>query len=97
MTDGNDARAADRADCRLEAADSAASSEQIEVFWVGPDGEADLIAIKKIGSDAVEASVATASGNPAMLQLPSEPGDYMLHYISGQGQNSIGRRPLTVN
>ncbi|MDE9450940.1 VWA domain-containing protein [Aliiroseovarius sp. Z3] len=81
----------------LEAADSGTAGAQIEVFWVGPEGEGDLIALKKIGSDAVEASVATATGNPAVLQLPDEPGDYMLHYLSGQGQTSIGRRPLTVN
>ncbi|SEW27058.1 Ca-activated chloride channel family protein [Aliiroseovarius sediminilitoris] len=81
----------------LEAAESAAAGGQIDVFWVGPDDEGDLIAIKKIGSDTVEASVATASGNPAALQLPNEPGDYMLHYLSGQGQSSIGRRPLSVN
>lgn len=81
----------------LEAAGTAAAGGQIEVFWVGPDNEGDMVAIKKIGSDAVEVSVPTASGNPAVLQLPTEPGDYMLHYLSGQGQASIGRRPVSVN
>ena len=80
----------------LEAVDRAIAGAQLEVFWVGPDGEGDNIAIIKIGSDAADASVTTASGNPAVLQLPTDPGQYMLHYMSGPDQISIGRRPVSL-
>lgn len=80
----------------LEATDRATAGGQIEVFWVGPDADGDLIALKKIGSETIEMSTPTASGNPATLQLPNEPGDYMLHYLSGQDQRSIGRRPVSL-
>ncbi|MCK8464023.1 VWA domain-containing protein [Aliiroseovarius sp. S1339] len=80
----------------LEAADTATAGGQLEVFWVGPDADGDSIAITKIGSETAEVTATTASGNPAVLQLPSDPGEYILHYISGQDQSSIGRRPVTL-
>jgi Ca-activated chloride channel family protein len=80
----------------LEAVDRATAGAELEVFWIGPDGEGDSIAIIKIGSEAVETSVATASSNPAVLQLPADPGEYMLHYMSGPDQISIGRRPVSL-
>ncbi len=80
----------------LEAADSTAAGAQLEVFWVGPDIEGDTISISKIGSDTAEAAVATSSGNPVVLQLPNDPGEYMLHYRTGSDQSSIGRRPVVL-
>ena len=80
----------------LEAADSAPAGGELEVFWVGPDGDGDTVMIAKIGSGKGEAEVATASGNPAILQLPNEPGEYSLHYMSGQGSSSIGQRPVSL-
>ena len=80
----------------LEAADSATAGTELEVFWVGPDGEGDAITITRIGSDTTEAGTATASGNPAVLQLPTDSGEYMLHYMSGPDQISIGRRPVSL-
>ncbi len=81
----------------LEAAESAEAGGQIEVFWAGPGAEGDLIAIRKIGSDVVETSAAAASGNPATLQLPSEPGSYLLHYLSGPEKQSLAKRLVQVN
>ena len=80
----------------LEASDRVPAGGKLEIFWVGPDAEGDIVAIKKIGSAKVEMSTPTASGNPAILQLPNESGDYMLHYLSGPNQSSIGRRPVSL-
>lgn len=81
----------------LEAAETAAAATEIEVFWVGPDGEGDTIIISKIGSTEPLAKVATAQGNPAVLKMPDTSGQYMLHYLSGTENRSLGARPIDLN
>ncbi|MBV1867679.1 MAG: VWA domain-containing protein [Marinosulfonomonas sp.] len=92
-----EASAAPAATAILEAADSAPAGQVIEVFWVGPDGDGDAIAVVPLGSTTPSAKVATGNGNPAQIPAPGEPGKYMLHYISGADGVSIGSRPVTVN
>ncbi len=80
----------------LEANETALAGSEVEVFWVGPDEQGDVIVISPLGSTDRLSETATASGNPAKLTLPGAPGQYMLHYMSGQSLISLGSRPLTV-
>ncbi len=80
----------------LEAAESGAAGGQIAVFWAGPGGQGDMIAVRKIGSSAVETSVAVSSGNPVTLPLPDAAGEYLIHYLTGTGQKSIANTLVSV-
>jgi len=81
----------------LEAVDTVGVGDALEIFWVGPDEDGDTVALFALGSNEPLASVATANGNPAVLTVPNEPGQYMLRYVSGQSSKPIGSRPIAVN
>ncbi|PIE15262.1 MAG: hypothetical protein CSA68_07960 [Rhodobacterales bacterium] len=80
----------------LEAAERGVAGGQIEVFWAGPGFAGDMIVTRKIGSVAAESSVAVTSGNPVVLPLPAAPGQYLIHYLTGAGQTSIGKLLVLV-
>ncbi len=80
----------------LEAADSGPAGGQVTVFWAGPGAPGDVIAIRKIGATTVETSVAVTSGNPVALPLPTAAGQYLIHYLTGGSQKSIGNRLISV-
>lgn len=81
----------------LEASESAGTGGQLEVFWVGPNAEGDTIVITKVGSSDAVAEIETSQGNPAILMLPEQIGQYMLHYKSGNTSAFIGSRPIILN
>lgn len=77
----------------------AVAGSTIEVSWTGPDYGNDYIGIGKVG----EAGGAqwqnytyTSDGNSLNLQIPTEPGDYLIQYFVAQDRKSLKAVPLTV-
>jgi len=73
---------------------TASIGSTIEIGWTGPDYDGDFIAIREPDSEGFhrfEDTVRTNRGNPARLEMPAEPGTYLIEYIEGQD-----RTPLAV-
>ncbi len=78
----------------LIAPESAAAGSRIEVGWQGPDAPDDNIQIAHVGGSYIHYAY-TSSGNPAVLQMPAEPGSYELRYSFRDGE-TIFTRPIEV-
>ena len=83
----------------LSAPAEAMVGETIDVAWTGPDYRNDYIGIGPVDADRSEAweSLAyTNKGSPAELQLPTEPGNYVIQYFLGQDRSSLTSLPITL-
>jgi Ca-activated chloride channel family protein len=82
----------------LDAPAEVDAGSTFEVTWTGPDGPSDYITIVPAGSpDGTYLSYAyTASGNPARITAPTEPGAYEIWYASDRVDGTFGRRPIIV-
>jgi Ca-activated chloride channel family protein len=82
----------------LDAPAEVTAGSTFEVTWTGPDGPTDYITIVPAGSpEGTYVSYAyTASGNPARLTAPSEPGPYEIWYASDRVDGTFGTRPIVV-
>jgi Ca-activated chloride channel family protein len=82
----------------LEAPAEVDAGSTFEVTWTGPDGPSDYITIVPAGSpDGTYLSYAyTASGNPARLTAPADPGAYEIWYASDRVDGTFGKRPIVV-
>ncbi len=84
------------ASATLNAPASAKVNETIKVEFTGPPpGSGDYIVISEIGSPDVKYVTYgyVASGSPATLRMPKNPGDYELRYLQG-GKKLLARRPI---
>ena len=79
----------------LEAPDEAGVGETISVIWEGPDERSDYISVAKIGGRYINYAY-TNRGNPASIQMPTEPGDYEIQYVLDQRRTILLTRPITV-
>ena len=79
----------------LEAPDEAGVGETISVIWEGPDERSDYISVAKIGGRYINYAY-TNRGNPASIQMPTEPGDYEIRYVLDQRTTILLTRPITV-
>ena len=79
----------------LEAPDEAGVGETISVIWEGPDERSDYISVAKIGGRYINYA-STNRGNPASIQMPTEPGDYEIQYVLDQRRTILLTRPITV-
>lgn len=82
----------------LSAPGTVAAGSTFDVEWTGPDGEVDYITIAPAGSeDGTFMSYSyTASGSPASLIAPDEPGDYEIRYASDRVTGTFARIPIRV-
>lgn len=81
----------------LNAPESVEANQPFEVTWEGPDNQTDYIAVTDPGSPAdYRAYGYTRRGNPVVINAPEQPGDYELHYITGQNRDSLASRALTI-
>jgi len=83
----------------IYAPSSAPMGSDIQVGWEGPDEQNDYIGIGKIGAEGSSAwhnYTRTNEGNPLSLQVPPEPGDYVISYFSGADREPLGSAPITV-
>ncbi|WP_428543009.1 VWA domain-containing protein [Profundibacter sp.] len=80
----------------LQAADTAARGDTVQVTWEGPAHRRDTIIIAKPGSDSAEAFASVAGGSPATLYAPMVAGDYEIRYIYGPLNKVLATIPLKV-
>jgi len=76
--------------------DSGPAGTEITVGWDGPDYDRDYIGIARPDEDRYVNYTYTNEGNPLMLALPDEPGEYELRYYMQQRDRIIARVPFTV-
>jgi len=81
----------------LNAPDEAITGESINVDWVGPNKNRDVIAVAKIGEKKSINKMGTSYGKPADLRMPTEPGEYELRYLSNGGSTILASQPITVH
>ncbi len=69
-----------------------------EVAWEGPGGERDYVTIVELGTPERRHGnySYTARGNPLPLLAPDGLGRYELRYIAGEGDETLGRAPITL-
>jgi len=80
----------------LSAPDEAPIGAEIAADWTGPDGAGDAILILRADGSVGASRVHTANGNPAMITLPTEPGDYILQYYNRDLRMVLAEEPITV-
>jgi Ca-activated chloride channel homolog len=83
----------------LTGPDEASAGGEIEVAFNGPANANDFLTI--VPADSHEATVdnhrRVNQGNPAVVQVPSEPGEYEIRYVTEQSpRRALARLPLTV-
>jgi Ca-activated chloride channel family protein len=83
----------------VKAAESAAAASKVKVAWQGPDGEGDYISVAKPDQDpgSYQHYAYAKSGNPLELRAPSDPGQYEVRYILGQGERLLAKTPIKIN
>ncbi len=80
----------------LDAVDQGRAGDDVLVNWTGPDAHHDTIAIAEVGALDYISATSTYLGNPATLQMPTEPGYYELRYVLHDGQTTMATRPIQV-
>ncbi|HKL70480.1 VWA domain-containing protein [Salibaculum sp.] len=81
---------------RVIAPASAAQGDTIEIGWDGPNEDRDYITVSEPGADGYVNYTYTREGNPLMLQLPSEPGNYEVRYVRRDGREVLARADIAV-
>lgn len=86
----------------ITAPDTATVGESIVVEWQGPDYKNDYIDVAEPTPVATKQTreinyTYTNKGSPLRLQMPAEPGDYVIRYVVSQGRTIIATHPITVN
>jgi len=64
--------------------------------WVGPNETHDAIVVAEVGATESINETGAYLGNPAMLQMPTNPGNYELRYVLHQDRKVLASRPITV-
>ncbi|MBY6200018.1 VWA domain-containing protein [Maritalea mobilis] len=82
----------------LTVPDTAQAGTTIEVGWTGPNYDGDYIGIGRAdGQGSQWARYAyTRDGSPAQLQLPEEPGAYVIRYFLDQDRTAVASVPITL-
>jgi Ca-activated chloride channel family protein len=80
----------------LTAPESGAAGAEIEVAWTGPGYDNDFIAIETPDGERWQTYTYTKEGSPLSVTLPTEPGDYEVRYLLGQGYGVLAAQPITV-
>lgn len=78
---------------------SAVAGSSLDIGWTGPDYSNDFIGITPVGDEGYyrfDQSTQTSEGNPLTLQMPTEPGEYVLEYVIGQDRVRLVSQPLTI-
>jgi Ca-activated chloride channel family protein len=88
----------EKAEAQVEAPASANVAAEFEVKWQGPNTKGDYISIALPADDGgnYKAYTYTKSGNPLKLKAPSDPGQYEVRYILGQGNKILAKTPISI-
>ncbi len=82
----------------LQAPSQLAAGVPIEIQWSGPNNPRDFITIVPAGAPdrKYDAYVYVDRGNPAKMEVPTEPGQYEIRYLTGQTYATLASIPLTI-
>ena len=82
----------------VQAPAEANAASKIEVTWQGPNHQPDYISIAQPDQEPDEYLFYnyTENGSPLKLQTPSDPGNYEVRYILGQGNKLLAKTPVTI-
>ncbi len=84
----------------IEAAASGPAGARIKVRWTGPNGDGDFITVVRPDEpkSAYSTYFSTRDADPdeQTLKLPGQPGGYELRYVTGQSNEVLVRKPITV-
>jgi Ca-activated chloride channel family protein len=71
----------------------------VSVEWSGPNRAGDYVTVVNAGAgiSAYLSYQDTGRGNPAMLTLPAEPGDYEIRYVLGRPQRVLAAVPFKAS
>ncbi|MGR3661588.1 MAG: vWA domain-containing protein [Paracoccaceae bacterium] len=87
------------AEVSLNAAETVEAGRRIDVSWTGPNNKNDYISVTDIGQAAGKYHhyKYTKHGDPALITMPLEPGNYQLRYIANSSPDQIlVSRSITV-
>jgi hypothetical protein len=86
------------ADTSVQAPASAPAGSKLEIKWTGAGAQGDFISIDAVGSPETSygAYAYATSGNPVVVVLPEEPGDYVIRYHVANGDGVVASAPLTI-
>ncbi len=79
---------------------SAIAGSTIELGWTGPGYDNDFIGVMAVGAEGNYRFVnrtPTDEGSPLQLQMPTEPGAYVLEYVLGQDRSALTTVPITIS
>ncbi|HEX7039050.1 MAG TPA: VWA domain-containing protein [Trueperaceae bacterium] len=76
----------------------AVGGNEIEVAWEGPDNPGDFITVVPAGAaeGAWTDFAYTATGSPARVSVPEEPGEYEVRYVTGQSNKTLASTTIVV-
>ncbi len=82
----------------LNAPETFAAGADAPVTWTGPDYQNDYIAVSEIGARSNQQInyAYTRNGDPAALQMPTEPGIYELRYVMNLDRTILATRQIEV-
>ncbi|ABD54638.1 VWA domain-containing protein [Jannaschia sp. CCS1] len=83
----------------LTAPASAVAGSSVEIGWTGPNYGNDFIGITRVGGEGYhrfDQTTRLSDGNPLTLQMPTEPGEYVLEYVLGQDRVGLVSQPITI-
>ncbi len=84
----------------LQAVDSAPAGSRIKVKWTGPNNAGDFITVVKPGDTKTAYTdyfnAKGADSDEQTLKLPGRPGTYELRYVTGQSNEVLARKTITV-
>lgn len=74
------------------------TGEWLPVAWRGPDKRGDRVTVVPRGAadDHAGRYALTRQGNPLVLPMPTEPGDYELRYLAGGSGRLLARRGIRI-
>jgi len=75
-----------------------AAGAQVEVRWTGPNYGRDYIAIGTVNPDEQIALTYsyTSDGNPLKVELPDKDGEYVIRYLTGEGNVALAQQRIKV-
>lgn len=83
----------------ITAPTTATAGSSVEIGWTGPNYDGDFVGIgpaNASGSGQWRSYFNTADGNPGVLDMPDEPGSYVIRYFLSQDRTEIASVTIEV-
>jgi len=82
----------------LDGPETASPASTLSIEWTGPDANQDFLSLARTGAsdDDYLSWTPTASGNPAQLRAPLEPGSFEVRYVRSEDGAVLARSSLEI-